>query len=257
MEIKVNARKGGKSTEMYWGVIEEFYKSMQELHGVMMYPDLETKEDVKNNVRDYLFPNSAYNSVIEPPSLYDISDQCLMNIENLREKVARKRVREIGESIQRQVDESLIKGDGKGVDDPTLESLVQSVSSLNWWLPKPKKVTGTGWFNNDFVMKYIDDSSPEVSDTEAYWMDVTDEAREIMLAKNDDYGEVWKEMLPTSLVDEILIKARRSRNLMQKHYAGEEAKVSEGILSELRDMINYCVFAHWAWSQEIQEDDSE
>jgi hypothetical protein len=104
-----------------------------------------------------------------------------------------------------------------------------------------------------------EEEEPEVSETEAYWLDITDEAREVMLDKNDDYGEVWKEMLPTSLVDEILIKAKRSRNLMQKHYAGEEAKVSEGILSELRDIINYCVFAHYAWSKVLEEggDDNE
>jgi len=97
------------------------------------------------------------------------------------------------------------------------------------------------------------DPEPEVSDTEAYWLEITESARQVMLDKNEDYGEVWKEMLPTSLVDEILIKAKRSRNLMQKHYAGEESKVSEGILSELRDIINYCVFASYIWEEVLEE----
>lgn len=202
MEIKVNARKGGKAARLYKDVIKGFYRLMQGLHGKTLYVDYINDDDIVDNVRDYLFPRSEYGD-IEQPTLYDIADQCLMNVEDLADKVVRKQMTAIG------------------------------------------------------VMNYIDDSLPKMSDTEYYWMDVTDEARQVMLAKNDDYGEVWKEMLPTSLVDEILIKARRSRNLMQKHYAGEEAKVSEGILSELRDMINYCVFAHWAWSQEIKEEDSE
>jgi hypothetical protein len=69
---------------------------------------------------------------------------------------------------------------------------------------------------------------------------VIDEVRRLMIAKNHDYGEAWRDMRLCSITDQILTKAYRIA-----HIERNEGKtlVSEGIASELRDIANYCVFA--------------
>lgn len=66
------------------------------------------------------------------------------------------------------------------------------------------------------------------------------EIRELMVAKNVDYGDSWREMRLTSITDQIIVKAYRIRSLEESK---EPPKVSEGIESEYRDILNYCVFA--------------
>jgi len=66
------------------------------------------------------------------------------------------------------------------------------------------------------------------------------EVRELVVAKNADYGDSWREMRLTSITDQIIIKAYRIRSLEESK---EPPKVSEGIESEYRDILNYCVFA--------------
>ncbi len=61
-----------------------------------------------------------------------------------------------------------------------------------------------------------------------------------MVAKNADYGDSWREMRLTSITDQILVKTIRIRTLEE---SGDAPKVSEGIESEYRDILNYCVFA--------------
>ena len=67
-----------------------------------------------------------------------------------------------------------------------------------------------------------------------------EEARSLMVAKNHDYGEVWREMRVSSLTDIILQKL-----LGVKQIEDNEGKtlVSEGIDANYQDMINYAVFA--------------
>lgn len=66
------------------------------------------------------------------------------------------------------------------------------------------------------------------------------EVRGLMVAKNADYGDSWREMRLTSITDQILVKAYRIRSIEE---SGGPPKVSEGIASEYRDILNYCVFA--------------
>jgi len=73
--------------------------------------------------------------------------------------------------------------------------------------------------------------------------DIVKECKSLMLSKNHDYGESWREMRITSITDQILIKVRRIRRLEDLKMSGEKPKVSEGIESEYRDILNYCVFA--------------
>ena len=63
---------------------------------------------------------------------------------------------------------------------------------------------------------------------------------ELMLAKNHDYGEAWRDMRVSSLTDLILQKIMRV-----KHIEANSGKtiVSEGIEANYHDIINYAVFA--------------
>ena len=66
------------------------------------------------------------------------------------------------------------------------------------------------------------------------------EVRELMVAKNADYGDSWREMRLPSITDQILVKTYRIRSIEESEGA---PKVSEGVESEYRDILNYCVFA--------------
>ncbi len=66
------------------------------------------------------------------------------------------------------------------------------------------------------------------------------ETRELMLKKNHDYGEAWREMRPSSFTDLILMKLLRIKQIENNK---GQTLVSEGIDSGYRDMINYSVFA--------------
>jgi hypothetical protein len=64
-------------------------------------------------------------------------------------------------------------------------------------------------------------------------------AKELMLNKNHDYGEVWREMRVSSLTDLILQKLLRVKQIENNK---GKTLVSEGIDANYQDMINYAVF---------------
>ena len=72
--------------------------------------------------------------------------------------------------------------------------------------------------------------------------EVVARARALMLRKNHDYGESWREMRPASITDQILVKVLRIRRLEELQTKGEQAMVAEGIESEYVDILNYAVF---------------
>jgi hypothetical protein len=61
-----------------------------------------------------------------------------------------------------------------------------------------------------------------------------------MMDKNHDYGEVWRDMRQCSLVDIILQKILRIKEIEDK---SGKTLVSEGVDANYYDMINYAVFA--------------
>ncbi|MCM1152642.1 MAG: DUF1599 domain-containing protein [Muribaculum sp.] len=61
--------------------------------------------------------------------------------------------------------------------------------------------------------------------------------REVFLKKMEDYGTSWRIMRPSSLTDQIYIKARRIRSLEDME---GPARVSEGIEPEFIGIVNYC-----------------
>lgn len=64
--------------------------------------------------------------------------------------------------------------------------------------------------------------------------------RELLIRKNADYGDAWRSMSLASMTDQIIIRSYRVRKILSN---GGNCLVSEGIAAQLRDIINYCVFA--------------
>lgn len=64
--------------------------------------------------------------------------------------------------------------------------------------------------------------------------------RDLMIRKNHDYGEAWRDMRVSSLVDLILMKLLRVKQI--EDHAGA-TKVSEGIDANYQDIANYAIFA--------------
>lgn len=62
----------------------------------------------------------------------------------------------------------------------------------------------------------------------------------LMMNKNTDYGEAWRDMRGTSYTDMILSKIERVKEI-EDHNGS--TLVSEGIGANYQDMINYAVFA--------------
>lgn len=64
--------------------------------------------------------------------------------------------------------------------------------------------------------------------------------KNLMIAKNTDYGEAWRLMRTESYTDMILSKLQRIKSIENN---GGKTLVSEGIDANIQDMINYSVFA--------------
>tara|TARA_B100000989_G_scaffold223089_1_gene170632 strand:+ start:288 stop:824 length:537 start_codon:yes stop_codon:yes gene_type:complete len=63
---------------------------------------------------------------------------------------------------------------------------------------------------------------------------------ELMLNKNHDYGEAWREMEVVSLTDLIIQKIYRMKSILNND---GKTNVSEGIDANFQDILNYSVFA--------------
>lgn len=66
------------------------------------------------------------------------------------------------------------------------------------------------------------------------------ETKALMLNKNADYGEAWRDMRVSSYTDLILNKIERVKEIEDNN---GKTLVSEGIDANYQDMINYAVFA--------------
>lgn len=66
-----------------------------------------------------------------------------------------------------------------------------------------------------------------------------EQCRTLFVMKLQDYGAAWRLMRPTSLTDQILIKAKRIRTLETKGHA----MIDEGILPEFIGIANYGIIA--------------
>lgn len=62
---------------------------------------------------------------------------------------------------------------------------------------------------------------------------------DLMLAKNHDYGEAWRLMRVSSMVDLILMKLRRIKQIEDND---GRTIISEGVEGGYMDIINYSIF---------------
>ncbi|MBQ9822212.1 MAG: DUF1599 domain-containing protein [Muribaculaceae bacterium] len=74
------------------------------------------------------------------------------------------------------------------------------------------------------------------------------ETKNLMIAKNTDYGEAWRDMRFSSYTDLILTKIQRTKEIENHDGA---TLVSEGIDANYQDMINYSVFALIKHSEQV------
>ena len=65
-------------------------------------------------------------------------------------------------------------------------------------------------------------------------------AKSLMLNKNHDYGEAWREMSQESFTDLILAKVLRIKQIVRNE---GKTLASEGIDANFYDILNYAVFA--------------
>ena len=72
------------------------------------------------------------------------------------------------------------------------------------------------------------------------YTDFSEQTKSLMIDKNHDYGEAWRDMRVTSLTDLIIQKLLRVKQIEDN---SGETLVSEGIDANYQDIVNYAVFA--------------
>jgi len=85
-----------------------------------------------------------------------------------------------------------------------------------------------------------EDMQLDVDETIALYEKYIFGARDLMLNKNHDYGEAWRDMRVSSLTDIILMKILRLKQIEDNE---GETIISEGPEGSYNDMINYSIFA--------------
>lgn len=73
-----------------------------------------------------------------------------------------------------------------------------------------------------------------------YYAVAINETKALMMLKNSDYGEVWREMRISSLTDMILVKLARIKQIEDNLGV---TQASEGADANYQDIINYAIFA--------------
>ena len=78
-----------------------------------------------------------------------------------------------------------------------------------------------------------------MNQTNTEYTNVINVCRDIFSKKTKDYGTAWRILRPSSLTDQLFIKAQRIRTIQE---TGEN-KVGERIEDEFVAIVNYCVMA--------------
>ena len=79
-----------------------------------------------------------------------------------------------------------------------------------------------------------------VEETNQFYTKAAEATRDLMLKKNHDYGEAWRDMRVSSLTDLILMKLLRVKQIEDND---GKTVVSEGIDANYMDIANYALFA--------------
>jgi hypothetical protein len=125
------------------------------------------------------------------------------------------RIRQIQEGVIQKISDS-IESEFMGIVNYSVIALIQL--SLN------------GEIKSDLAL----------SDAERLYDEHAEKVRELMLQKNNDYGEAWKALSQESFTDLILNKLLRIRQILAND---GKTLISEGVDANFSDILNYAVFA--------------
>lgn len=85
------------------------------------------------------------------------------------------------------------------------------------------------------MQRFLNNNMADTSKTEQQFKNIMEECRALFQKKLHDYGASWRILRPSSLTDQLYIKAKRIRSLEIK----KESLVGEGIRPEFIALINY------------------
>jgi hypothetical protein len=80
----------------------------------------------------------------------------------------------------------------------------------------------------------------DISELMVLYDEIATSAHDLMMDKNHDYGEAWRDMRISSMTDLILVKLLRIKQIEDNE---GKTSVSEGIDANYLDIINYALFA--------------
>ncbi len=153
----------------------------------------------------FLKKNADYGTswrVLRPAS---ITDQILIKI---------SRLRSIDEKGQQKVNDP-IEGEFYGLINYSIMALIQLDRGSNVDTEMPLEALESEYKNQVGI------------------------ARSLLDKKNHDYGEAWKMMRLSSIIDIILMKVHRMKSIEENQ---GKTLISEGLDANYLDIINYCVF---------------
>lgn len=97
------------------------------------------------------------------------------------------------------------------------------------------------------IIALIQSALPEGADVELsaeeareWYEKKSGEVEALMMQKNHDYGEAWRDMSQESFADLILVKLLRIKQILAND---GQTEVSEGIDANFCDIVNYGIFA--------------
>ena len=92
------------------------------------------------------------------------------------------------------------------------------------------------------IQESLSENAPleiSVEDLMPKYEKVADETLQLLLDKNHDYGEAWRDMRVSSITDIILMKLYRVKQIEDNK---GKTLISEPVKANYQDMINYAVF---------------
>ena len=125
-----------------------------------------------------------------------------------------QRIRSIQEKGEQKIDES-IEGEFIAIVNYCIMALIQ------------------------FELKDSDELELEPEYAVSLYNQKAEETLQLLLAKNHDYGEAWREMRVSSITDIILMKIYRTKQIEDNE---GQTIISEGVDANYMDMLNYSVF---------------
>ena len=170
------------------------------------------------NTRDYFNEiTSQCLQVIEAKKKEYGSSVCRYRPNSITDRILTKilRIRSIQEKGKIRVNESI---------EETLKDAINYVLFRIWRLQEDKNVRA---INVQKIKK------------------ITRETGDILAKKNHDYGEAWRKMRISSIIDECLVKIDRivKMEMIIKKTLSKKKELNPKILDSLYDVINYIIFS--------------